>query len=204
MKSRAILFALSLMLAAAPLCHAQPYTRLMYDSTVPGTPAATVTTAHPLPVTGTFTATVSGVAQGSATSGQTGGLTQGATTTAAPTYVNSTTNPLSLDLSGNLRTNANVTATVNPTGTSLANSTSVSVALSGSAQSQTLTAASSNVTIAASPDSTGLYFSLAATATTSNFFVPAGCAFTFSGVPACSTVYFIGASAAGKASIFAH
>ena len=122
-------------------------------------------------------------------------------TTAHP--VNST-NPLPVTISGSGGGTVGVTSTVTPTGTSLANSTSAAVALSGSAQSQALTAASSNVTIAASSDSTGLYFAFTGPATTSDFFLPAGAGFTYTGVPAVSTIYFIGASAAGKASIFAH
>lgn len=109
-----------------------------------------------------------------------------------------------LPVTGTVTSSGAITSTVNPTGVALANTTSVCVALSGAAQSQALTAASSNVTIAADSTSTGLYFSLSGVASTSNFFVPAGSAFTFTGVPAVSTVYFIGASGAGHCSIFAH
>ena len=122
---------------------------------------------------------------------------------AAPTTANPVNAAHPLPVTGTSLSGA-ITSTVNPTGVALANSTSYNVALSGAAQSNALTAASSNVTISASPDSTGLYFSLTGVATTSNFFIPAGSAFTFTGLPAVSTVYFLGASAAGTASIFAH
>jgi hypothetical protein len=97
-----------------------------------------------------------------------------------------------------------ITSTVNPTGVALANSTSLNVGLTGMAQSQALVAASSNVTIAVPSSAANTYISFSGTASAANFMIPAGFAFTFTGLPAVSTVYFFGAAATGAISIFAH
>ena len=109
-----------------------------------------------------------------------------------------------LPVTGTMSGSTTIISTVNPTGVALADSTSINVALSGSAQSQTLTAPSSNVTISVPATSANTYISFSGTASPSNFMIPAGSAFTFTGLPAVSTVYFIGASGTGRVSIFAH
>jgi hypothetical protein len=114
-----------------------------------------------------------------------------------------TAHPLPVSATVNVG-NVAVTSTVNPTGTSLANSTSVNIALTGLAQSQALTAASSNVTISVPSSAANVYISFSGAASSSKFMIPSGMAFTYTGLPAVSTVYFIGASATGNVSIFAH
>ena len=91
-----------------------------------------------------------------------------------------------------------------PIGLEAAKSTSVNDLIANTAWTVTLTAPSSNITIVNASTSTSLYMNLAGTATTSNFLIPAGAAFTFTGLPPVKTFSLIGSAASGSYAVFAH
>ena len=112
-----------------------------------------------------------------------------------------TSNPVPVSVNGSISGNVAVTSTVNPTGTSLANSTSSTVTITGSAQTVSLTAASTNVTITNYSNAT-LNIAFTGTASSSNYGIPAGASFTYTGVPAVSSFSAIGTS--GTFGVLAH
>jgi hypothetical protein len=59
------------------------------------------------------------------------------------------------------------------------------------------------VTILNASSSATLYFSLVSPATTSNFGIPPGIAYSYTGAPV-SAVYIIGSAASGNYNVFAH
>ena len=102
----------------------------------------------------------------------------------------STINPLPVAMSG--------VATVG----SITNTTTT---IPGSSTGVTLAAASTNVSIFVAPGSSNLYVDLAGgTASTADFEIPAGYAFTFTGLPAITTFKVIGDGTIGTYSVFAH
>ena len=87
------------------------------------------------------------------------------------------------------------------TSTSLANSTSLNVSINGSAQTVNLATASNTVTVSNSTSST-IYISFSSAATSSNFPLPPGFAFSFNNLPGAMKVYLLGTS--GNVGVFAH
>lgn len=118
----------------------------------------------------------------------------------------SPSNPLPVSIYGGTGGSVAVTSTVNPTGTTAANATSLTAAIPASSTTVTLTAAASNITLWNYSSTATLYFqpNSAGTATTSNFAIPPGAAFTFTGLPALSAFKVIGSAASGNYGVFAH
>lgn len=118
----------------------------------------------------------------------------------------SSSNPIPVSIEGGTGGSVAVTSTVNPTGTTAANATSVTAAIPATSTTVTLTAASSNITLWNYSSTATLYFqpNSAGTATTSNFGIPPGFAFTFTGLPAISSFKVIGSAASGNYGVFAH
>jgi len=99
-----------------------------------------------------------------------------------------------------------VTQTVNRGQVTLANGTSVTVAVTGASQTVTLTALSDTVTISfPAGGATYLYFNpFGGAATTANFAIPAGTSYTFNALPSLTSFTVLGASASGNFSVLAH
>lgn len=109
--------------------------------------------------------------------------------------VNSPTNPFYVSS----------TSTVQPTGVPLSNCTSLTASESITAHTITLTAPSSNITILASPSGANVYVQFNGNAATvSNFQIPAGFAFTFTGMPNVTSFSIIADGTSGTYSVFAH
>lgn len=90
------------------------------------------------------------------------------------------------------------------TGNGITAMTSVTAANTASPVTITLTSPASEITIGATPGGSDVFVNFNGTATTSNFEIPAGYYFTFSGFPQMSSFSIIGDGTAGSHSVFAH
>lgn len=123
----------------------------------------------------------------------------------APAYL-SDSNPLPVSVVAGSGGSVAVTSTVNPTGTTAANSTSTVAAIPAASTTVTFTAPSSFITIANYSTTATLHVNLnsAGTATTSNFGISPGSAFTYEALPALASIKVIGSAASGSYGVLAH
>lgn len=91
-----------------------------------------------------------------------------------------------------------------PFGNDLSLSTSRTAAITASATTVSLAAPSTIITVLCAPSSSNVYVNFAGTATTSNFEIPTGFAWTFEALPPVSSFSIIGDGTTGTYSVFAH